>query len=160
MATFPWESGEKKGNDNKIGMSPRFCVEMDASIVASFSECSGLSVTIRNDKYEEGGRNSTTLKFPGRPDYSNITLKHGVTDTYDLFNWFLKVMRGEKARKEITLKLLTPMLVELQSWQLSRAFPVKWTAPMLQTTSNTVAIESLEIAFDGFVSLADRHKKS
>jgi phage tail-like protein len=149
MNTF---AGDTLKSD-KLGLAPRFAVELDNSIIATFSECSGLSATMRTDKWEEGGANYTTLKFPGRVDFSNLTLKHGETDSFDLFNWFLLVLGGKPARKEMTVKLMTYNLEMLREWHFVGVFPVKWTGPTLQTTSNTIAIEAIEFAHDGFINL-------
>jgi phage tail-like protein len=136
----------------EFGTSPRFAVEVDGTIVASFSECSGLSATVRADKWEEGGVNYTTYKFPGRTEFDNLTLKHGVTDSLDLYTWFLQTVQGLRCRKTITIKLVPQDLEgEIRSWHLANAFPTKWTGPSLQVGSNAVAIESLEFAHDGLI---------
>ena len=141
-------------NDALAGTSPRFSIEVDGTILASFSDCSGLSATISTEKLEEGGSNHTTYKFPGRADYSNITLKHGVTHSADLFNWFLKVLRREPGiRKPVSIKLLNSQLEELQSWHFVDAFPVKWDGPSLQAGANSIAVESIELAHNGFLRI-------
>jgi len=146
MGTF---AGDALRSD-KFGMAPRFAVEADGTIVATFSECSGLSATVKTDSWEEGGLNYATQKFPGRTDYGNLTLKHGITDSLDLYNWFLQVVQGAMSRKSITIKLFTPDTQKvIRSWHLVRAFPVKWTGPSLQAGSNALAIETLEFAHDG-----------
>ena len=149
MTTF---AGDARDSD-QLASSMRFCVEADGTIVATFSECSGLNATVASFKWEEGGANHTTLKFPGRADYGNITLKNGITHSTDLFDWFLQVLRGENARKNVSIKLMTEDLQEIRSWEFSRAFPVKWTGPNLQASSNDTAIESIEFAHDGFIKV-------
>jgi len=147
-------AGDALQPSERFGVAPRFGIEVKAELLASFAECSGLSVSVRNDKWEEGGANHTTLKFPGRTDFGNLTLRHGVTHSEDLFKWFLEVLRGEDARRNITVILFGHDLQQqLRSWQFSRAFPVKWTGPTLQAASSTVAIESVEFAHDGFVTV-------
>jgi hypothetical protein len=37
----------------------------------------------------------------------------------------------------------------LATWSFRNAYPVKWTGPELDATKNEVAIETLEIAFEG-----------
>ncbi len=157
--TFPWD-GTHAPNGYKIGSSPRFSVEINRIEVATFSECSGLTATMRSNKWEEGGRNHTTLKFPGRTDYGNLTLKHGLSYSTELYDWFLQVLRGEKdIRQDISILLYDHYMSPLESksgqvaWHFSRAFPVKWTGPTLQATSNTMAIESIEFAHEGFVGV-------
>src|SRR5687768_8877807 len=107
-------TGEALESD-KLGIAPRYAVEVDGMINATFSECSGLVATIRSDKWEEGGANFTTLKFPGRTDFGNITLKHGIGYSSELFDWFMRVMRCEDDRKQITIKLVTQDLQEMRS---------------------------------------------
>ncbi len=138
---------------SKTATLPRFAVEIDGSIAATFTECSGLGVTVATQKYEEGGDNSVTLKFQGRVDYTNIVLKHGVTESTDLFDWMLRIIRGEFARKNISIRVLNADLSEIRSWQFTGAFPVKWTDPSLNTTSGSIAIETLELAHEGFVTI-------
>jgi phage tail-like protein len=48
---------------------------------------------------------------------------------------------------------VTQDLEEMRSWHFARAFPVKWTGPTLQTTSNSIAIEAIEFCHDGFVGV-------
>jgi phage tail-like protein len=93
---------------------------------------------------------------PGRSDFTNIVLKHGVTESTDLYDWLVKVINGEKVRQHISIRVFSwqpsgGSLTEMVTWQFANAFPVKWTGPTLQTTSNTVAVETLELAHDGFV---------
>jgi phage tail-like protein len=138
---------------SKTVVAHNFAVEIDGSIVAKFTECSGLAVTVSVDKYEEGGDNGVTLKFQGRTDYTNIVLKSGVAESTDLFDWMLKIIRGEYSRKNVSIRVLAADLSEIRSWQFTGAFPVKWTGPSLQSSSNSMAIETLELAHEGFVAI-------
>ncbi len=144
-------AGDSMPND-KIGIGPRFAIEIKGIQAATFSECSGIVATMRTDKLEEGGVNGTTLKFPGRTDFGNVTLKHGVTHSTDLFDWFEKIVEGEKDRRDIAVQVFDPgdsSESPLLTWWLINAFPVKWTAPSLQTSSNAIALEAVEFALEG-----------
>ena len=143
-------SGDARASD-KIATSPRFSIEVDGTILASFSECSGLSASVKTETWQEGGASHTTLKFPGHADYGNITLKHGVTYSAELYEWFLKVLRREPCRKPISIKLVNSDLEEIQSWHFMDAFPVKWTGPTLTAGTNAIALESIELAHNGFI---------
>ena len=33
-----------------------------------------------------------------------------------------------------------------KTWNISNAFPIKWTGPQLKTSENSIAIQSLELA--------------
>src|SRR3990170_1336276 len=91
---------------SELGINARFAVEVKGSFQAYFSECSGLSATIKQETFEEGGANQTTRKFPGRADYGNVTLKQGTTEWLDLFEWFMRILQGERDRQSVTIKLL------------------------------------------------------
>jgi phage tail-like protein len=118
-------------------------------VVGGFSECSGLEGSVQVEEYREGGNNSTTLKFPGRMNWSNLTLKHGVTVNTGLWNWFSQYKSGRGKRRDGLILLQNDELVPVAVWRFVRAFPVKWTGPQLNAAQSSVAIESLEIAHEG-----------
>jgi phage tail-like protein len=55
-------------------------------------------------------------------------------------------------RKNVSIQVLTPDMTEIRRWQFKEAFPVKWSGPSLQTTGNSIAVESLELAHEGFLT--------
>src|SRR5512146_2209856 len=73
--------------NNATGGSPEFLVssylfyvKIDNTEVGVFTDCSGIGATrATQDKVREGGVNITHI-FPGPIEYSNITLKRGVTN--------------------------------------------------------------------------------
>src|SRR5688572_600392 len=69
-----------------IAKSIALAAVMDAAL-GGFSECEGLGMTLDIEEVEEGGRNGTTLKFPKRVKWSNITLKRGVSAGTSLWDW-------------------------------------------------------------------------
>ncbi len=147
MPTFAGDTRQ----DDKIALSVLFGIEIGGELVATFSECSGIGVTLQTEKVEEGGLNYTTHKLPGRADFSNITLKRGITKSTDLLDWVQDVMRGKRKRQNISIHVFNADLEKITSWQFVDAFPVKWTGPSLQSTSNAIAVETLELAHEGFV---------
>jgi phage tail-like protein len=76
-----------------------FLVEIDGIAQAKFSECSGLDSTVEPIEFREGGDNTTVRKLPGRATYSDITLKWGLTDSDELWQWYKLVVRGNVQRK-------------------------------------------------------------
>jgi phage tail-like protein len=118
-------------------------------VVGGFSECSGLEGSVQVEEYKEGGNNATTLKFPGRMNWSNITLKHGVTINTGLWSWYSQYMSGRGKRRDGLIVLQNDQLLPIAVWSFKRGIPVKWTGPQLNATQNSVAITSLEIAHEG-----------
>ena len=73
----------------------RFLVEIDGIVQAGFSECSGFGSNVEVVEYREGGEPSTVRKLPGKISYPDITLKWGVTDSRELYDWHLTAVNGE-----------------------------------------------------------------
>src|SRR6266542_3716715 len=76
-----------------------FLVELDGIAQASFTECSGLGATTEVIETREGGDNTTVRKLPGKTTYTDITLKWGLTDSKELWNWRRQIIEGTVQRK-------------------------------------------------------------
>ena len=126
-----------------------FRVELDGITRAGFRECSGLDSTTDAVDYREGGDGLVVRKLPGLNKYSNITLKWGMSDDTELWDWRKKVMTGKIERKNGSIVLLDDAGAEKMRWNFREAWPIKWTGPSFNATGNEVAIETLEIAHEG-----------
>lgn len=125
-----------------------FYVEMlpTATIVAGFTECSGLSAKVDYDTYFEGGVNDQQRIFLKHTSFTEVTLKHGVTNDLSFWNWFTATT---SRRRNIRILLFNQAGDTRQCWTLIGAVPVGWTAPSLQADGNSVAIEELKLAIEG-----------
>ena len=126
-----------------------FAVEIDGLARAGFRECSGLDASQDPIEYREGTEGLTTRKLPGLNKYSNITLKWGMTDDAEMWEWRKKAMTGKIERKNGSIVLLDDTGAEKMRWNFREAWPTKWTGPSFNATGNEVAIETLEIAHEG-----------
>ena len=126
-----------------------FAVEIDGIARAGFRECSGLDASQDPIEYREGTEGLTTRKLPGLNKYSNITLKWGMTDDHEIWDWRKKAMTGKIERKNGSIVLLDDAGAEKMRWNFREAWPTKWTGPSFNATGNEVAIETLEIAHEG-----------
>jgi phage tail-like protein len=128
----------------------RFYVEMESNITASFSECSGLGVTIKKETYLEGGVNDHQRIVLGQAEFSDVTLKRGITDDFVFWDWVSSTLNnGKKGRRNVNILLFNQAGATMQCWTLVAAIPIGWKAPALQGNSNTVAIEELTLAYEG-----------
>lgn len=128
----------------------RFYVEMESNITASFSECSGLGVKIKKETYFEGGVNDQQRIILGQAEFSDVTLKRGITDDFAFWDWIANTLSGEqKERRNVNILLFNQAGETMQCWTLVAAVPIGWRAPSLQANSNTVAIEELTLAHEG-----------
>jgi phage tail-like protein len=128
----------------------RFYVEMESTISASFSECSGLGVKIKREAIFEGGVNDQQRILVGQAEFSDITLKRGITDDFTFWNWISQLLgQSPNQRRNINILLFNQAGETMQCWTLIGAIPISWKAPTLQASGNSVAIEELAIAYEG-----------
>jgi phage tail-like protein len=126
-----------------------FLVELDGITRAAFQECSGFDSTVDVIEHREGGENSTLRKLPGMTKYSNISLKWGITDDRELYDWHRRIVQGDIERKNGSIVLLDRHGDEKIRWNFIRAWPTKWDGPDFNAEGTDVAIETLELAHEG-----------
>lgn len=128
----------------------RFYVEMESQITASFSECSGLGVTVKRDVQREGGVNDQQRILLGQAEFSDITLKRGITNDFAFWDWMNATLSDtKKERRNINILLFNQAGETMQCWTLIGAIPVGWKAPGLQAETDKAAIEELILAYEG-----------
>jgi phage tail-like protein len=130
-----------------------FLVEIDGITRAGFRECAGLDSTQDPIEYREGNEGLTARKLPGLNKYSNISLKWGITDDAELWDWRQQVMNGniDGARKNGSIVLMDDTGEEKVRWNFREGWPTKWTGPSLNATGSDIGIESLDIVHEGLV---------
>ena len=126
-----------------------FLVEIDGITRAAFQQVSGFDSTIDVIEHREGGENTTPRKLPGMTKYSNISLKWGLTDDRDLYDWHRQAVLGNIQRKNGSIILLDRQGNEKMRWNFVNAWPSKWDGPDFNAEGNDVAIETLELAHEG-----------
>ena len=130
----------------------RFRVEIDGITQASFSECSLGDTTTDPVEYREGDEPPVSRKLSGLTKYGNISLKWGITDSMDLYDWRQQIIDtgAEGARKNMSIILIDEAGNDKARWDMVRAWPTKYDNPTLSAKGNEVAIETLEIVHEGF----------
>ncbi|MBL9135550.1 MAG: phage tail protein [Verrucomicrobiales bacterium] len=129
----------------------RFRVEINGIQQAGFREVTIPDTTQDPIEYRTGDGPPTVTKQPGLIKFGNVTLKWGITDSMEIYNWRKQVMDGKikDSRKSIAISLLDDEAKEVARWELTAAWPTKYKAPDVNATANEVAIETLEIANEG-----------
>jgi phage tail-like protein len=127
-----------------------FLLEIDGITRAGFSECTGLNAESNVIEYREGNEAITPRKLPGLNKFGNVTLKRGITQDAEMFNWHKAVMDGDIVRDEsMSIVVLDEKRQEVVRWNLRNAWPSKWMGPDLKANANEIAIEALEISHEG-----------
>jgi phage tail-like protein len=89
--------------------------------------------------------------MPGRLKWENVTLKRGITDAMDIWDWRKMVEDGdvESARANGSIVMFDQHLSEVARWNFENAWPVKVSGPQVKSDSNEIGIEELSIAHEG-----------
>lgn len=115
-----------------------------------FTECSGLNVKVDVIKYREAGNSQIVHAIPGQVEYSNVTLKYGLTKSRELWDWMMTAVKGQVERKNVSILMLdSDGAAEVMRWDLLSAWPCEWSGMPLNALNHEVAIESLNLAFTG-----------
>jgi phage tail-like protein len=123
--------------------------------VGGFSDVSGLNFETEVETLRVGGVNDTDVTLPGPSKASSrLVLKRGLADASFLWAWYLRVMRGEILRQQVTVSIHDPLGEPRQSWTFRDACPVKWTGPDLHASSSAVGFESIELIHRGLLPSA------
>ena len=131
----------------------RFVVEIDGLQLAHFQSISGLGHEIEVLAQQEGGVNDRLHKLPGQGSYQNLVLKVGYIHNRLLEDWHVAFQRkpGATGRKNGSIVLHDDDGSEIARWNFTRAWPVKWEGPELDSSASEILVESVEIAHEGIV---------
>ena len=125
-----------------------FRLEMGGT-TCHFAECSGLRAKVPAIAYREGGDAQMVRRLPGPVEYGDITLRYGLTNSTELWNWFQTSVRGRVERRLVQIVVLdadgtTPVV----QWNLNNAWLSEWNGALLNAQSREVAIESMTLVFE------------
>jgi phage tail-like protein len=115
---------------------------------ASFAECDGLEMTLDVKTIREGGNNGVQVKLSGPAGYGQLTLKRGMTASFDLWQWFEQVISNPATRATGEVKLLAPDQTPQATFVLTRCVPLKIKAPPLNAKDGIVAIEEMQVGYE------------
>ena len=126
-----------------------FLVEIDGVSRAGFTECSGLTTETEVVDYREGSEDIVMRKLPGLKSFTNIMLKRGMTQDVELWQWRKTTLDGQTERRAGSIILLDEAREEAVRFNFREGWICKWEGPQLNSSTNEVAIESLEICHEG-----------
>lgn len=130
-----------------------FYVEIDGITQARFRECGGLGSESQVIEYKEADKNGVTVikKVPGTLKWTDITLKRGVTDVLELWQWRKKIEDGkvQDNRKNGSIVLYNQDNTEIARWNFTNGWPTKITGPQVNANNNDIAVEEIVIAHEG-----------
>ena len=112
-----------------------------------WTKIEGLGFEYQVTEYHEGGVNGYAHKILGPRKYTNLRLTRPVDSNSSLLMGWLRDNMKQVVPQTMAITAMTAEGKEIATWNLSGVVPVKWTGPSLDVMSNSVATESLEIAY-------------
>ncbi|SRR5258708_3903200 len=118
---------------------------------AHFTQCSGLSIRVDPISYSEGG-SPVEHQIPGRAHFDPVTLQFGFTQSRELWDWMMSVVKQQLPiqRKNVQILVLdADGITEKVRWTLYNAWPSAWRGAELNAMGpSQVAIHALELRYE------------
>jgi phage tail-like protein len=127
----------------------RFKVEIDGIQQAGFSEVTGFDATVDPIDYREGTDPTHVRKLTGLTKFGNVTLKWGVTDSTELYDWHRQIVNGQIVRKALTITAMDELGNPKAQWHVVEAWPSKYDPADFNAKGNDLAIETMEFVNEG-----------
>ncbi|MBP1466295.1 phage tail protein [Candidatus Chloroploca sp. M-50] len=126
-----------------------FKLEIQGITAGHFTECSGFDIQVHAIRYRQGGVNEVVHRVPGPVTYGDIELRYGLTDSRELWDWFMTAVEGRVQRKNISILMLDSRgVAEVMRWDCINAWPARWRGAPLNALDHALAIETLTIVFE------------
>lgn len=134
----------------------RFRLEIDGIQAAAFSEAMIAETTTEPIDYREGTDPIHVRKLSGLTKFGNITLKRGITDSMEIYNWHKQIVAGQiqTNRKQVAIVVVDEAGTDKARFVVSEAWPTKYDPSDLNAKGNEVFIELLELVNEGIERVA------
>ena len=130
-----------------INAAFRFVISLDDNNVAAFTECRLPAIELELETVKEGGLNTYVHQLPGMRKPETIVLINGIGLGTIFDEWRDEILLNSKfSRKMVTLELRDEKNGAVIQFFIKDAFPYKWSFAPLQSSSNTIAIQTLYLA--------------
>jgi phage tail-like protein len=111
----------------------------------------------------EGGNNGRQIRLAGPVSLGQLTLKRGMTESFDMWTWFTEIQKNPSLRADAVVVMFasdqeappaggsTPPSKERPEqarFVLSRCIPMKIKAPGLNAKDGLIAVEELQLAYE------------
>jgi|GEM_PF-2652537 len=121
----------------------------------SFSEVSGLIMTLETESITGGGMQDKQYKVPKGISFDNLVLKRPLMiPESELAKWCETTIKGGMVGikpKDIMITLMHPITgLTSATWHVHMAYPVKYEVLQLNSENNALAYEQMEFAYQSF----------
>ena len=137
---------------DQVGMSHRFVVRIDRGRydLGSWNKVSGLTVNWNRLSYRPGESTHEHV-FPGNVSYQTIKLSRAAcTDSATVQDW-LSTTATHREPLSGGIYMLDFIGFPVITWELKEFFPIGWSISDFDATAGKPAMETLELAHNGFL---------
>lgn len=114
---------------------------------AAFAECDGIELRFDVKTLREGGDNGARRLLAGPASPGEVTLRRGMTTSFDLWDWCTSVQRDPALRADARVVMVaSDGTTEHARFLLRRCLPVRLKAPRLDAMAGVVAVEEIVLA--------------
>jgi phage tail-like protein len=145
----------KTGRESDPLIGFNFRLEIEGKLSGFFTECSGIGSEneVVDHKVVDDGGHEIIQKIPGRLKWQDVTLKRGITDAMDIWDWRSLVEQGKMsdARTNCSIIMMDRNYEDVARWDLVNAWPSKVTGPSVKSDSNEFGVEEVTIVHEGMI---------
>lgn len=116
-----------------------------------FQKVRGIEAQVNLETVNEGGQNLYSHRLPKKISYSNLVLERGYTIGSPLnFEFEVAFSSFKFYPSDVLVTKFSEKGIPIGAWLYMKAYPVKWTVSALDAQSNSVAIDTMELAYTRF----------
>lgn len=140
-----------------VGMSHKFVVTVGMFALGSWSKVSGLAVKWDLAEYRIGNSDEY-FKFAGVPKFERLKLSRAAAlGSSTMVQQWLETSAQSGGMPMEGHVVLTAAGAPVAEWTLRAMFPIAWSISEFDANSSKVAMETLEIAYSGFLSTGNKY---
>jgi phage tail-like protein len=145
----------KSGRESDPLIGFNFRLEIEGKLAGYFTEASGIGSEheIVEHKVVDDSGHEIVQKIPGRLKWENVTLKRGITDAMDIWDWRKLVEDGKMgdARTNCSIIMMDRNYEDVARWDFVNAWPSKVSGPSVKSDSNEFGVEEVTLIHEGMV---------
>lgn len=116
-----------------------------------FQSVSGLNVTLQTETIKEGGENRFEHIVPTRTKYNDLVLKRGVLTDSGVIKWLRAAIENYEFKPTtVIVHLLNENHDTLIKWEITHAWPKKWSVADMNAEQSSALIETIELNYNFF----------
>jgi phage tail-like protein len=135
--------------------SENFIVEIDGITSASYTHVEGLDAKTEVIEYREGSEKNDVSLIPGLYRYGSITLKRGLSENTELWEWFEENRDDPVDRKAMSIIILDRGRNEKVRFNFQDCWPSQYYIEPLSSSPSDIAMEVLVIQCESMERVYD-----